>query len=58
MKTHIDTLRIHDDMQHGATKRSSGRLVQVESFFCSLSKMKREDGTHLRPLNQKEIGMS
>jgi hypothetical protein len=26
--------------------------------FRSLSKMKREDGTHLRPLKQKEIGMS
>jgi hypothetical protein len=27
-------------------------------FFRSLSKMKREDGTHLRPLKQKETGMS
>jgi uncharacterized protein (UPF0305 family) len=27
-------------------------------FFHSLSKMKREDGTHLCPLKQKEIGMS
>jgi hypothetical protein len=28
------------------------------NLFRSLSKMKREDGTHLRPLKQKEIGMS
>jgi hypothetical protein len=27
-------------------------------FFRSLSKMKREDGTHLHPLKQKEIRMS
>jgi hypothetical protein len=27
-------------------------------FFHSLSKMKHEDGTHLRSLKQKEIGMS
>jgi hypothetical protein len=27
-------------------------------FFRSLSKMKREDGTHLHPLKKKEIGMS
>jgi hypothetical protein len=26
-------------------------------FFHSLSKMKHEDGTHLHPLKQKEIGM-
>jgi hypothetical protein len=28
------------------------------NLFRSLLKMKREDGTHLRPLKQKEIGMS
>jgi hypothetical protein len=28
------------------------------NLFHSLLKMKREDGTHLRPLKQKEIGMS
>jgi hypothetical protein len=28
------------------------------NFFHSLSKMKHEDGAHLRPLKQKEIGMS
>jgi hypothetical protein len=28
------------------------------NLFRSLSKMKCEDGTHLRPLKQKEIGMS
>jgi hypothetical protein len=28
------------------------------NLFHSLSKMKREDGTHLRPLKQKEFGMS
>jgi hypothetical protein len=27
-------------------------------FSSSLSKMKREDGTHLRSLKQKEIGMN
>jgi hypothetical protein len=28
------------------------------NLFRSFSKMKREDGTHLHPLKQKEIGMS
>jgi hypothetical protein len=40
-------------MQHGATTLGSSVI-----FFRSLSKMKREDGTHLHPLKQKEIGMS
>jgi hypothetical protein len=44
-------------MQHSATRRSSGRSVQVESFPFSLEDEVRS-GTHLRLLKQKEIGMS
>jgi hypothetical protein len=43
---------------NGCNKKEFRPLGSSGIFFHSLTKIKREDGTHLRPLKQKEIGMS
>jgi hypothetical protein len=58
MTIHIDTLRNSRCYSTRCIKKEFRPLGSSEIIFRSLSKMNHEDGTHLRPLKQKEIGMS